>query len=333
MNLQQLQQQIENNALANFYVVTGDEEVLIQRAQLEFGQLIQPEDRDMNYTQFDMMTQSLDAVISDAMSMPFFGDRRVVLVQNPDFLTAKGKISEQNQDQLLKLLDNPVSENIVVIFINDLKIDKRKKITKALLKKAENIALPALNESQARQAISSELQYRDYSIDQDALQELTLRTNAHYTAMKHELPKLISYARQIKRIQLNDVIALVPKTLTANVFDLVDAVMTGRNKIALTIYRNLLQNGEPALRVNAVLTNQFRLLLQIAGLQGTDQDISKQLGVHPYRIKLARQMLRQYALVALRDNYLNMLDIEVKLKSTTQEPELLFERFILKSNS
>lgn len=331
MNLQQLQQQIKNQALANFYVILGEEEALIQRAQSEFKQLIQPLDREMNYAQFDLSIQSLEDVINDATSMPFFGERRVVVVQNPDFLTAKGKVSDQTQTQFLELLEKPVSENIVAVFINDLKIDKRKKITKMLLKYAESVDLPALNERQAQQAVSKELEARAYRIDPDALQELTLRTNAHYTAMQNELPKLVAQATHTKHIQLQAVSALVPKTLTANVFDLVDAVMTRQTKKALTIYRDLLQNGEPALRVNAVLTGQFRLLLQIAGLKGTEQDMSKQLGIHPYRVKLARQMLKKYALRSLRASYLGMIAIEIKLKSTNQEPELLFERFILKN--
>lgn len=332
MNLQQLQQQIKNQALANFYVIFGEEEALIQRVQSEFKQLIQPDDRDMNYAQFDLSVESLEEVINDATSVPFFGNRRVVVVQNPDFLTAKGKVSDQNQAQFLQLLENPVSENIVAVFINDLKVDKRKKMTKMLLKYAESIDLPALNERQAQQAISKELEIRAYRIDPDALQELTRRTNAHYTTMKNELPKLIAQATHTKRIQLSAVTGLVPKTLTANVFDLVDAVMTYQIKKALMIYRELLQNGEPALRVNAILTGQFRLLLQIAGLKGTEQDMSKQLGIHPYRVKLARQMLKKYTLGALRVNYLSMIAIEIKLKSTNQNPELLFERFILKQS-
>ena len=66
-------------------------------------------------------------------------------------------------------------------------------------------------------------------------------------------------------------------------------------------------------------------------MTGTDQDIGKTLGVHPYRVKLARGLLKKYALPALRAGYLGMVTIEIKLKSTTQDPEMLFERFILKS--
>lgn len=331
MNLQQLQQQIQNDALANFYVVIGDEPALSQRAHAAFKALIQPEDVEMNYSQFDLAVQGVDELLNDAMSMPFFGQRRVIIVQNPEFLTTKGKISERDQKSLLQLLAQPVTENIVVFLINDLKLDKRKKVTKAILQTAETVDVPALNEHQARQAITQQLQQRAYQIDADAMQEFLVRTNAQYSAMQNELPKLIAYATHNKRISREAVAALVPKTLTATVFDLVDAVMTRQVKQALTIYRALLQNGEPALRINAVLTGQFRLLLQIAGMTGTDQDIGKTLGVHPYRVKLARGLLKKYALPALRAGYLGMVTIEIKLKSTTQDPEMLFERFILKN--
>ena len=95
------------------------------------------------------------------------------------------------------------------------------------------------------------------------------------------------------------------------------------------LYRDLLLSGEAPLRLNAVLTSQFRLLLQVAGLQGNDNDISKQLGVHPYRIKLAKQSLRQYQLYDIRNGYLKMLDIEIQLKTTQHNPERLFELFVM----
>ena len=153
MNLKQLQQQIENNAMANFYIVTGEEETLLSHAKSMFKGLVDQEDRDMNYSQIDLTEQTLDVVINDAMSVPFFGDRRVVVVKNPQFLTATGKVGDRDQELLLKLFDQPVLQNIVVFFANDLKLDKRKKLAKVLLKTAENISLPALNERQAQQAI------------------------------------------------------------------------------------------------------------------------------------------------------------------------------------
>nr|MWN21552.1 hypothetical protein [Leuconostoc lactis] len=67
--------------------IIGDEPALSQRAHGAFKALIQPEDVEMNYSQFDLAVQGVDELLNDAMSMPFFGNRRVIIVQNPEFLT------------------------------------------------------------------------------------------------------------------------------------------------------------------------------------------------------------------------------------------------------
>ncbi|HCU42527.1 DNA polymerase III subunit delta [Leuconostoc falkenbergense] len=329
MNFKQLQQQIDNNAMANFYVVTGEEEILLRRTAFAFKQLVVPEDRDMNYSQFDLSDQPLDMVINDAMSAPFFGERRVIIVSKPLFLTATGKISDHDSDLLLQLLEKPLSENIVVFFANNIKLDKRKKITKSLLKTSELVELPVLDERQSKQAVVAELTQRDYQIMPDALNELVMRTNAHYSDMQNELPKLIAYANKTKKIDLQAVSSLVPNTLTATAFTLVEAVIKNQQKAAVTIYRELLQNNEIPLRINAVLIGQFRLLLQVAGLSGNEATIASQLKVHPYRVKLAKQILKNHQLTNIRSGYLGMLNMERLLKSTQQDPEILFERFVL----
>ncbi|MFT9030690.1 MAG: DNA polymerase III subunit delta [Leuconostoc pseudomesenteroides] len=329
MNFKQLQQQIDNNAMANFYVVTGEEEILLRRTAAAFKQLVALEDRDMNYSQFNIADQPLDMVINDAMSAPFFGERRVIVVNKPLFLTATGKISDHDSDLLLQLLEKPLSENIVVFFANDIKLDKRKKLTKLVLKMSEVVELPSLDERQSKQAIVSELAQRDYQITPDALSELVMRTNAHYSNMQNELPKLIAYANKTKIIDLEGVINLVPNTLTATAFTLVEAVIKNHSKAAVTIYRELIDNNEIPLRINAVLIGQFRLLLQVAGLSGNDTTIASQLKVHPYRVKLAKQILKSHQLTTIRSGYLGMLNMERLLKSTQQDPEILFERFVL----
>ena len=329
MNLKQLQQQIENDAVANVYVVTGEEDALLASAYRLFQSLIADEDRDMNLAQFDLSEVNLDTMINDAMSMPFFGNKRVTIVDNPQFLTATAKVNNHDQELLLKLLQQPNAENVIVFFVKQLKLDKRKKITKLLLKQAEIVDLPLLSEKQSQQAIAGYLSQRNYQMTPEAMTELLKRTNANYSNMLNEMPKLLAFAHKAKKIELSTVQALVPKTLTANVFDLVNYVIQAKVEEALVLYRDLLLSGEAPLRLNAVLTSQFRLLLQVAGLQGNDNDISKQLGVHPYRIKLAKQSLRQYKLYDIRNGYLKMLDIEIQLKTTQHNPERLFELFVM----
>lgn len=97
----------------------------------------------------------------------------------------------------------------------------------------------------------------------------------------------------------------------------------------MNLYHDLVKNGEAPLRLNALLLGQFRLLLQVAGSNGTDQSVGTALKVHPYRVKLARQSLRHYRLGQVRAGFLQILQMEIKMKSETVDPLFLFENFMV----
>ncbi|GAO99713.1 DNA polymerase III subunit delta [Fructobacillus ficulneus] len=329
MTLQTLKNQIDQGALPSLYLVTGNETALIQKAHRLFSTIIEPADQEMNLAAYDFASDGLDAVLGDYLSAPFFGDHRVVLMENPSFLTATGKLTPDQEKAFLSAIENPIPGNLLVIFANDLSLDKRKKVTKAVIKQAEALTLTALDERQSRQALHQFLDPRRVTIDQDAENELVLRTQASYSKILAELPKLLSYAAESKKIDLAGVQGLVPKESTAQAFDLADLVLRQQKTAALTLYHDLIQNGEVPLRLNALLLGHFRLLLQVAGSQGADQEVGSALKVHPYRVKLARQSLRKYRLGQVRAGFLDILDMEIKMKSTTADPAFLFEDFMV----
>ncbi|MDF7626456.1 DNA polymerase III subunit delta [Lactobacillaceae bacterium L1_55_11] len=329
MNLKQLKEQISHQALANFYLLSGEEPVLLNRARSLFQDSVPEDEQALNFAFLDGQDLDWGAMLNELSTPSFLGDRRVIFIQRPLFLTAAQKPSRQEEDQLLSILEQPVMDNVVVWAIGDLKLDKRKKITKAILKSAEKIDLPKLDTAQGQRYIKAQLEQAGFSIDPAALNELTNRTNADYSQMVAQLSKLRAYAQDAHHIDQAAVAGLVPQVLNASAFDLVDAVMAGQIHQALTQYQDLLGQGEAPLRINAVLTGQFRLLLQVAALRG-NANIAQTLGVHPYRVKLAERVLGRYALDRLKAGYLGMLDIEIALKSRTSDPSLLFERFLIK---
>lgn len=329
MQLKDFRQQIELETLAPFYVVTGEEPVLLQEVRRLFVELVPRDAREMNLGQYDLAQTPMKVALEEAMSLPFFGDRKVVLLSNPTFVTATGKLTDAEQQAWLDILAQGTPSTIVVFFLNDAKIDKRKKIGKALLDAAQIIDLPLLDERQARQAIQQTLEKRHFDITKKALDEFVKRTNASYSSMRQELPKLMAYAQATQAIDEVAVTELVAKTLNESVFDMVDAVLRRQTQTALRIYHELLSMGEAPIRINAALLGQMRLLLQVAGLRGSDAEVGQQLKVHPYRVKLARETLRHYQPRDLRDGYLGVLAIDIQLKSTNREPALLFETFVL----
>ncbi|MDF7636997.1 DNA polymerase III subunit delta [Leuconostocaceae bacterium ESL0958] len=330
MKLADLKEQIQDQALAPLYLLTGDESALISRAQRLFGQIIPAEDREMNEGRYDFASQGLAPILADMKSPAFFGDHRLTIVANPSFLAASGpKVSEADEAAFISLLERPVAGNVTVLLAPGMNLDKRKKLTKTVLATAEQLDLKALNEQQTKAALQQLLDQRGYRIEPVAAEELLVRTQASYSQLLVELPKLLAYAQDSRLIEREAVAQLVPRESTAKAFDMADLLLKGQTAAAMTLYHDLIKNGEAPLRLIALLLGHFRLLLQVAGMTGPEKQLAQQLKVHPYRVKLARQSLQFYALGRLRTGFLSIVDMERKLKSQRVDADELFESFIL----
>lgn len=334
MDVTQLSTQLKTKTPAMVYLVLGTQQVLQQEAIDKFMGLIPENERVMNIGRYDMETTPLAVALDDAMATPFFGERRLVIVNKPFFLTGEKKHSkvEHDLDSLKKYLEHPESSTVLVFTAPYEKLDGRKGIVKLLKKTAVLVDASPLNEQQARQKVAQQLATDDFEITSGALDELVQRTNADYEMMNANLTKLKILAYQGKKIDQQMVAALVPQSLDENVFDLVTAVLQHNQTRALDLYQQLLEGQQPPLRINAVLVGQFRLLIQIKTLsnRGLSQgSLASKLNVHPYRVKLALKTIRNFSMESLENAYLGLIRIEQSLKTTQRDPSLLFQLFML----
>ncbi|MCZ2465459.1 DNA polymerase III subunit delta [Limosilactobacillus vaginalis] len=334
MDVTTLKQQITSKTPAMIYLALGTQQVLLQRVREMFINLIPKEERVMNVGSYDMETTPLAVALDDAMAAPFFGERRLVLINKPYFFTGeKGPAKiEHDLDSLSNYLQHPEPSTILVFLAPYEKLDGRKKIVKELKKVAVTVDTAPLDEAHARQQVRAELTSDQYTIDETAIEELVQRTNADYELMNANLSKLKLLTYQDRHITQQAVKELVPQSLDENVFDLVNAVLKHDQPRSIDLYDQLIAGQQPPLRINAVLISQFRLLLQIKILssRGLSQgSLAQKLKVHPYRVKLGLRTVRQFSLLALENAYLGLVNIEKALKTTQRDPRLLFQLFML----
>lgn len=328
-----LKQLAAGQASAPVYLILGQMDYFQRRLKSAFKQLVPAEERTMNYASYDLETVPLAVGLDDAMAAPFFGERRVVCLDDPVFLTGETKKSKVDHDlgSLQRYLDRPMDSTVLVFFAPYPKLDGRKKIVKQLKKVATTIELGNFAERQVRQYFQAQLKRDGYTIEPAALNELIQRTDADLTLMMAEQTKLELFTHPQTEIQLAAIQGLVRQTLTQNVFDLVNRVLAKNTVGAVALYRELLQAKEEPLRINAILQGQFRLLIQtkVLAQQGYSQgQLASTLKVHPYRVKLALQTHRRFKLADLNRAYLGLFKVERQMKSTALDPELLFSLFM-----
>ena len=326
---------IKNGQVNLVYLVQGKEPYLQELARKVFLEtIVAPEDQDLNVGRFNMEEVSIQTAIQDAESVPFFGERRLVLVDNPSFFTGeKEKKSMDHQlERLQAYLENPMESSVMVFFAPYDKLDQRKKIVKQLKKVAVLLDASELTERDVKQYIQDSLRNHQYIIQEEALETLLVKTQYSLTNSMKELDKLMIASIDTKMIPLELVESLVAKTLEQNIFELGESILKKEGVKALQIYHDMLLQKEDPLKMNAILLGQFRLLLQVSYLKREgyqEPEIQKTLGVHPYRVKIALQQSRRFGLPLLEKAFMQLVDTEYALKTSVGIKEMQLEWFIL----
>lgn len=337
MSLQQQLNKIKSGELAPIYLVLGQEQFLadtFKRAVTQ--QVIQTEDDELNFATFDMTETSLSVAVEEANTIPFFGEYRLVAIENPYFLTGEKKNSglEHNIEELLVYLEEPSPTTILVFYAPYEKLDERKKIVKLLKKQAVLIDTKMMQEKEVRQYVQKYIRNADYEITPEAFELFLRLSDMELSKIMSELNKILLYASDSKKITKDMIENLVPKSLEHNIFDMVTYVTKGQAEKALILYRDLLLQGEETIKINSILISQFRLLLQVKIMLANGYQQSNMLDIlkiHPYRIKLAIQQVKSFELSELKSVFHDLVENDYRIKTGQMEKELLFELFILQN--
>lgn len=335
LKITELKNNLKQGNLSNVYLITGKEQVFIKDIQQAFKNIMSTEERDMNFSNFDLEEIQLGDLINEAISAPFFGERRLVFAEHPYFLTGeKAKnVVEQNADLLLKYIKDPTPSTILVIFASYDKLDSRKKIVKELKKLAVTVDAGQMEGPILARTIKSDLKNAGFQIDTDALDLLINKTKGNYSLITNQLDKLKLYSLKTKQIDQNAVRELVPQSLEDNVFDLMTEILNKNVYKAEELYNQfLLQKIDPILLV-AIIISQLRLLIQVKILSEkglTEGTIAKNLRLNPYRVKYAYRQARPLKRPQLQVMYDDIVNLDYQIKSGQGDKELLFDLFIAK---
>ena len=261
LSIQAELQKIRKEKLASCYLILGTEKFLQDQVRTEIVKKIQLEgEDDLNFLSFDMENASLDEVVAEAETLPFFGDQRLVFVENPYFLTGE-KVNngiEQNTDLLTAYLKEPLESTVLVFFAPYEKLDERKKVTKQLKKTAIIINVQQLNEKEVRQYLMNTLENSSIKMERSAIDVFLRLTDLDLSKMMRELQKLVLYGQNQQQITVREVEELVPKTLEHNIFDMTQYILKGKTEQALRLYEDLVMQGEETIKINAILLSQLR---------------------------------------------------------------------------
>ncbi len=291
---------------------------------------------EFNFVSYDALECEMLDVMYEATLMPICEDSRIIVVDNAAFLsTEKSKkvtLTKEEEKAILDYVKNPNSAVTMIFIVHSEKIDEKNAIIKAV--KENGRIIEALNPSDKDWIKYAEKLFANYGIEANynVIDEFTKRTNKDAMLMNNEIKKLALYSN---KITMNDLDLLVAKPLEDKIFNLCTLIVTNKTKEAINLYRDLLVKNEEPVAIIALIATQIRLFvdaftLSEAGL--SQADISKELNIHPYRIKLALDNRRYIKLKNLKQEIDNLYKLDYDIKSGKIDRFFGLEMFILNFN-
>lgn len=173
-------------------------------------------------------------------------------------------------------------------------------------------------------------------IEPTASQSLVVRSGADLSVLEREVEKLVAYAGPGRKITDADVLVAATPSAEASVFELVDLIGSRRTYEAVVKLRRLLEQGEPALRLMAMVVRQVRLVFlarELVEAKTPLRDIEARLKLPTWVVRgylaQARNFTREQLLAMMRA--LSAMDLEIK--TGRREAATALELFILQAHA
>ena len=272
----------------------------------------------------------MDELIANLTESSLFSTQKVVIVKNPFFLTSKvAKKFKKQLDQLQEIFSHSDElDDVIVMVASYEKLDKRKKITKTVMNNFNVINLK-IKSYEVSAIAKSIIKAEGYIITQSALQLLVERSDQVMDTILSNYSKLKIVA-QNQKITEKMVAENIELSLAQNVFEILEAAFNGNYQQALTRLENQLREGVNPIQLLAVFESQIEILLVVkilAERRRSETQIVKELGIHPYRVKLA--LKKRIAIEKLEHMLEKAIELDFKYKNGTYQSDEFLKMYIL----
>lgn len=256
--MQRLNQDIKTGQLNHVYLLYGEEAYLRRQYKDRLKEAIIGDDT-MNYHYYEGKNIPVGEVIDQAETMPFFADKRLILMENTGLFKGGG-------EELAEYLKSP-AQTVYFLFV-ETEVDKRSKLYKAASSMGCVVEFGIQDESTLKRWVLGMVKKENKKISEPALDYLLEMTGTDMENIRKETEKLFSYCLDKDAIAEKDIAQICTKRISSHIFEMINAIADRKQKKALELYYELLALKEPPMRILFLVTRQFNLLLQVKELAG-----------------------------------------------------------------
>jgi len=322
-SMEQLKQDIRNQVFKRCYLLCGDETYLRLQFKDNLINALIPEGDTMNFNKFSGKEVNVNEIIDQAETMPFFGERRTILIENSG-LCSKG--GEKLADYLAE------SAEFTVIVMVEAEVEKSSKLYKAFAANGMICDFETQNDNTLMVWIKTRVKQEGKNIDNNAIGLLLERTGTDMMTISNELEKLFSYTMVRSTITAADVDMITTVSTTSKVFDMITVMAERKPDKALEMYHELLDHKESPMGLLNLIIRQFNLILQVKELRARGIPSSKaaeMMKVASFVERKCENQARGFSLERLRNALEACIRAEEDVKYRSMDPALSVELLIL----
>ena len=309
--MQTLNQDIKEKSFKKIYLLYGDEPFLVGSYKKKLREAITGGDT-MNFNYFEGKNPDVKEIISLADTMPFFADRRLILVDGSGFFKSA-------QEELAAYL--PQMPDTTCLVFAEGEVDKRNRLYKRVKELGYAAELNKQDTAQLMRWAAGILGRDGRKISRPVMEYFLERTGDDMENIRMELEKLVCYTMGRDVITKEDVDAVGTVHVTSRVFDMVAAIVAGNTKKAMDLYEDLLTLKEPPMRILFLIARQFNQLLQIKELTAAGKDkgaMASALKVPPFAVGKLTAQARAFT----RDQILSWVTLCVETEEAVKTGRL-----------
>ena len=320
-------------------VLTGEDVGQFEWLKKDILKKIGYDTSDLNYSYFDMKEASYAEVELDLVSLPFFADEKIVILDHLlDLTTAKKRnLTDEDLKQFENYLENPSESTRLVIFAEG-KLDSKRRLVKLLKRDAQIVETTTPKEQDLKRYFSGQAQELGLHFVGDSLDQLLLKSGYDFGELQKNLALLQAY-KEDGQITLQDIEEVVPKSLQDNIFDMTQLLLRGQIQDVRELVHDLRLQGEDEIKLIAVMLGQFRTYLQVKLLsaQGKSEQqivssLSDYLGrkVNQFQVRFALRDSRPLSVTFLKMTIKILVETDYQIKTGTLDKDYLFDLALLK---
>ena len=319
--MQVLNQDIKDHTFKPVYLLFGEEVFLRNTYKKRLREAVVGEDV-MNFARFEGKGLDVDELIRLADTMPFFAERRLILVEDSGFFKSAS-------EALVKYL--PEMPDTTCLVFAESEVDKRNK----LYKKVKSLGYAS---EMARQDAAQLGRWAGGILAKEG-RKITNRTMELFLSMvgddmeniRMELEKLISYTMGRDVITDEDVKAVCTIRVNSRIFEMVAAIAGRQTRRAMELYEDLLTLKEPPMRILFLIARQFNQILQVKELMEKGMDrgtIASKLKLQPFVAGKTMPQARQFSREQIFSYVNSCIEAEEAVKTGRLSDRLAVELLI-----